>query len=416
MPDNYLQFVERFKIIEALDTLEEFLKSSKFNNEVVGSIRYRLKALELIDEFKNDKEYIRKIFMDYKNATEEQIIAEYANKILITNYQDEDAIKRRLKYIIKRAYKFQHSEGAHFVGPEENELTDKPFAKPLMTINTFEYRNLYLNLIDESYKLQNKDKEFEDYAHYMREITISYFFNLRIYKNYEFLVELEKRAKLYDNQKGYGWFLDRIRWLKNQYLEYIGKPDNITDCIKRYNKIKERQYIEISNSRDLFHLLRNIFQNELNNWFVGEGKKLLEAFKHKDRAGETELQKLIKIEIENVLLSKGLRPNDINIYRESQLLDDKRSDFLIGYGFIRPVLVEVKLSDHPDMQQVNMSAKESYNNFTQYIKDFKVDYSIFLVYENQSRENSIWEDHFSKIQSVYGKIKNVDVIGIPMTN
>lgn len=46
---------------------------------------------------------------------------------------------------------------------------------------------------------------------------------------------------------------------------------------------------------------------------------------------ETDIQKNIKIQLENSFLRRGFRTNEITLIRELQLLDDKRTDFLIFY-------------------------------------------------------------------------------------
>lgn len=46
---------------------------------------------------------------------------------------------------------------------------------------------------------------------------------------------------------------------------------------------------------------------------------------------ETDIQKNIKIQLENSVLRRGFRTNEITLIRALQLLDDKRTDFLIFY-------------------------------------------------------------------------------------
>ena len=48
-------------------------------------------------------------------------------------------------------------------------------------------------------------------------------------------------------------------------------------------------------------------------------------------------------------MKRGIR--DCDIRREEQLLNDKRTDFVISYGFIGRVLIELKLCKNPQVKQ-----------------------------------------------------------------
>ena len=82
------------------------------------------------------------------------------------------------------------------------------------------------------------------------------------------------------------------------------------------------------------------------------------------------IQKTIKTKIENSLLRKGF---SVQMLRESQLLDDRRPDFLIYYGFLGPIVVEVKLSSHDDLHpNKSFDKTTSYKRLHQYMKGYKV--------------------------------------------
>lgn len=411
MPDNFLRIVEHLNLSEALPILEEFVETKDLR---IGDQFYRVKALKLADSFKNDKEYIKIIIHKYENNDSEQWIAGEGYKILIQKYLDEGAIKLRLQQIVAKAFEFERILKAHGVSAHESELSDKRFAKPLMEINEIKYMDLYLQLLDESYQIQNRGKHYWEYANYMREIVIAYFRNLRVYKKFEYFVILKKASEKFSNETGYGWFLKSIGVLKNQYLEYIGKLANISECIRKYNEIMKQQYLEISNTHELSSAIKNLILNELNTWILGEGSKILDGFKRSERANETELQKLIKIQFENILFRNGFTPNEqINLYREVQSIDDKKPDFLITFGFVKPIILELKMSDHLELNMSDLSKGESYNNLIKYINNFEVEHCLFLVYENQTREQSIFKEQLKNITASYQKIPNVEVIGIP---
>ena len=107
---------------------------------------------------------------------------------------------------------------------------------------------------------------------------------------------------------------------------------------------------------------------------------------------------------------------EVNITREPQLLDDKRTDFLVSYGFIGPILLEVKLSTNRDLvgSQKKLENKPSYKSLSQYMKGYSVPFGIFLVFDNEKRtkRSDKWETHFKKIRNAYQKIDNVTVLDL----
>ena len=123
-----------------------------------------------------------------------------------------------------------------------------------------------------------------------------------------------------------------MKELNRSYINYIGKPKKISECILLYNNLKNKKYLKIINEFDLFQEMKKVIEDDLKTFIFGEGKKIVEL----DRENETDIQKIIKICFENILFRRGFRSNEANevtILRESQLLDDKRTDFLIFYGY-----------------------------------------------------------------------------------
>jgi len=129
---------------------------------------------------------------------------------------------------------------------------------------------------------------------------------------------------------------------------------------------------------------------------------------------ENFIQKTIKTQIENAFLKRGFEA--VDIIREPQLLDDKRVDFHISYGFIGPILIEVKLSTSKDLvgSQKTLEGKPSYKSLGQYMKGYKAHFGIFLVFDNKKRtkRSEKWETRFEKIRNAYQLIDNVTVLGL----
>lgn len=409
MPENLLELIERYNIKEAETILEDFVISSVFRS---SSDFYRVKALNLLNSLKKNKQYLRDIFHKYISLDKEKFIAFESNKILISEYQDVEALNWRVDEIYKREFPLVNGKSG-YVSSEESEIRDKSFASPLMEVDDLNFIQIYLKLFRDSFAVQEKGSEYWSYANYMREIVLAYFFNLRKYKKFQYYEIIEAECKKFEKVDHFGYILTTISNLKYQYIDYIGKPTNISECINKYNKIKNNQYIEITNSRELLEKVNSLIKFDLNKWIIGEGNKLLESLKSKRRLGETELQKLIKIQMENIFLRNGFRQDEINIFREVQSLNDKRPDFIIAYGFVTPIVIELKMSDNDDLNIVDLTSSKSFENVKFYLNNFNVAFEIFIVFNNQDLQKDNWFDLLKKIDDEYSKISNVIVTGIP---
>lgn len=409
-PEYFTKIIKHYKLDKALPQLIEKFNSN--DEDIEQYPYYKIEELNLISHLTDSEAFLVNIFEKYIHNIEKNILAYEANKLLIEKYSNLEAIKWRLKYIYETAYEFEFPRGAHTVSGKEDELTHKYFAAVLMNVKKVELIDIYLDLYSKSFDISKRGKYFESYSKYMRDVVFGFFAGLKIFKNYEYFKILETHVKKYQNESSYQQNLYDLVKIKNQYLEFLGKQESIQDCIKKYNELKEKQYIDVYNSKELFLLLKNLIEEDLSVWIKGEGGNLLLAIKEKETAHETELQLLIKMEMDRILLRKGIRYKDINIYREVESLDNKKPDYLISYGLIKPILIELKLSSHRDMKSRKMEESESYKSFIRYRDNFKVDYSILLIYENQNRERTKFDKQLDNVKSVYEKIPNTKVIGI----
>jgi hypothetical protein len=401
--NNYTEIIPKIEHI-FVDYLEGKHTHKAYNYQ-------KIDAIKILDKYHNNIKYLKGL----KNKDiNDNALTNEVNAILISKYNDVDTILERINYIIDNPFEFEFEHHTRGYSPDEHEteIRNKYFAAPLMKLEDDSFIDYFLKLLEESYKVYKKDGKYGQYAYYMSEIVIAYFNNLKHLKDIRILKKLEVFNNKFINEVGYGIMLERIGQLKKEYLDYIGKPDNINTCINKYNKIKNEQYQIINNNYQLFELLKDIIEKDLNDWIKIEGRKMLESIKNKGRE-ETELQKWLKLQFDNLLLRKEFRPNDFYVYRESQSLDDSRTDFLIGYGFVNPVLIELKLSSNPDMKGNKLTSKKSFTNMKKYIKISDVENAIFLVYNNNIDDNELWDDYLKNINDTYKQIKEVTVIGIP---
>jgi len=329
-------------------------------------------------------------------------LAEKANELLIKKYHHNDAIMWRLDRVRESATPFEEQEGAHSVGDYESELHGRKFAAPLMNLKTLGYQDNFINLLEHAFILFDKDKLYQTYVQYIWQIIYAYFDNLKEYENYEPLKKLEGSLRIKSDQEGINWYVIKLRELRLSYMDYIGKPKNIAHCISLYNNFKKTQYATIASPRNLFDEIVDAINNDLQDWIVGEGKKLMQ-----DR--ERELQKFIKIQLDHILLRKGYQ---ITIIREPQLLDDTRGDFLIYSGFIGPIVMEIKLIDHTDMGG-SLTSKPSYEKMNHYMTCYKAPHGIFLVIDNRGKLTTKYQrKKLNKISNVYNNINNVETIAV----
>jgi hypothetical protein len=131
--------------------------------------------------------------------------------------------------------------------------------------------------------------------------------------------------------------------LRRRYLAYLGKPQNISDAIRKYNLVRKSDNKKILNSEDFFQRLKEIMETDLTRWIQAEGAYDLfvsgKVFKNKRQHYEKLVQKTLTSQIEYFFMRRGFQ---IQPYREPQLLDDKRTDILIRYGFLGPVVASAE--------------------------------------------------------------------------
>lgn len=403
MPSSLIEAVRNYSIREAAPILKEFVEQEEF------SAYDRVKSLETLEMIKPDKNQLNLYFEKFQRDNKE--LAEKSNELLIEGYKDPKSIDWRFEQVETRASKFAVPIGAHWVSDQENELHEKKFASPLMRLKDSNFQDKYFKILDYSFKLIKNDKTYYSYAQYIWEIVYSYFDNLKENNNYQPLKELENYIKNHSADEGINWFSRRIKELDRSYMRYIGKPKKITECILLYNNLKNKKYLKIINEFDLFHEIKKAIEDDLRKFIFGEGKKIIKL----DGKKEKDTQKIIKICFENILLRRGFRSNEANeitIIREPQLLDDTRTDFLIFYGFIGPVIIEIKLGESSELAG-NLTRKKSYKSMIHYMQNYKAHYGIFLVIgKRPSVTKEEWNERFNNIVSTYKKIDNTEVINL----
>lgn len=404
MPSNLIDIVKRYKIQAAIPLLEFFI-----NTEYI-SLSNKQEALFVLSNFK-DKAYFAGIF----DTNAELKLKEAANEILIRNFKDDEAIDWRFNELKNGSFEDRRISGVYSVDQNTIELSDKRFAKPLMELKDIKYKEKFLKLLEESFEIRKQGENYYSYTSYLWEIAIEYFGNLKETRNLNILRDVEKFMEKHSAEEGINWLKHLYQKLKSDYALYIGKPQNIAECIKQYNFFQQIRYVDIATQYDLIELIKSIVDNDLRRWVEQEGAyKLLEIKPVKGHSFRKEdlIQKTIKTQFENALLKAGFRKEDLNIQRESQLLDDKKADFLISYGFLSPVLIELKLLSNSEI--TNASQREKYKQkLIQYIEGSNADFGFFIVF--QVDQNNTVKKYLPKLQELYKDDKNIEVLALNCT-
>jgi hypothetical protein len=255
----------------------------------------------------------------------------------------------------------------------------------------------YLALVNRGIQLWGRGSEFYAYAEYLWDIALAYFENLKEMGSYAPLERLESRLANARDDAGANWLATRFVELRRRYLRHLG-PQNIADAVQKYNEVRQYSPKRISNAEDLFHHIREVLRSDVKRYIEGEGGHHFLSRATGDR--EDFVQKALKAQIENILGKRGFW---VDVTREPQLLDDRRVDFLVRYGFVGPVLIELKLTSNRDLKREPLDETRSFANMRQYMEGFSAPYGIFLVIDNEGASN------LAEIESTYGAIPNVHV-------
>jgi len=407
-PYNFIKVVRDNKLVASVSVLKAFVADGKLQNYE------RSEALKCLGEIEADFKYFESVFKS--NIKGKNILVDIANQILIEKFHQQKAIEWRIGEIKKRCFKFVEPKGSHWVSYAENDLDEKKFAQPLIKLLSKDFIDDYLSLLEFSLRLLKKDKEYWSYTQYIWEIVVGYFKNLKYVKSgdpYSPIKKLEEFVQKNSAREGINWFGKRLKELKRDYQVYIGVPRTIIECIKIYNSVKSKQYLEIVSKSDLKDKIKEIIDKDIRLWIEVKGAKDL-LYDYREKAiKEIKIEKIVYFQLFAELEKAG-----ITVIREPQKLDDERVDLYISYGFSphAVIVIEIKKSDHNDLgPKKDLSKKDSYRKLKRYIQGFSADYGIFLVF-NINRTTPTWNTLIKNIKEYYTKIYNVEVIGIDAFN
>ncbi len=410
-----IQICKRYEVRSATDILKRIVKDEKSPTYMV------LDSLDILMSWHKDKKYLNEIFAYYLVKKHYQVQVG-VNKFLL-KLQDESALAWLSDEIKKYKYtnKNRHSSGRFTIRPATSNPA-KELAGNLYEVRDIKFKSKLLKLLIWSFELVNEDGKYYDYVRDSIWKPIEqYFINFtsepdRFKEN---LRDIENTFKEVSDAKGYKWFENVLDNIRNKYLVELSEPSKIFDAIKKYNQLKAKKYLDISTSRELYVLVKEVIENDLKFWIVNEGaNKTIVSIPSRKR--ERSIQDLIVPKIENYLLKKGLRNTDIQqldfrIYKEAQTAGDDRIDLLITYGSIGSILLELKREQNGDLKP---GKRDKYKDkIKAYMKSVYAEYCILLVFKdnpnfNKTKPFGVFIDENSQ---VYKDDLNIEVLGINCT-
>ena len=237
------------------------------------------------------------------------------------------------------------------------------------------------------------------------------------------LNELEsefKKLGSFSNKNFLGLTLSELR----AYFTNLAKPSSILEASLHYNSLRDSILTDIPDAFTLKEKVIRILRKDDDGFLktilekIQQTKKKttspklvdlnsqdVQYLREPDR--ETDIQNELKLLIENRFYREGLT---ITILREAETDEGKKADFLISYGLVNPILIELKLSDHDDLNKPN--EKKSYDNFFHYKNNFYCEYGILLILDNEKHKLDTWASKLKKVRKAYEKNLNVEVISL----
>jgi hypothetical protein len=231
IPGTYIYLVGHYaKKGFKLEKAKSILKSFIYDNYVPDyEQRAALENLSFFIDKKDSesKNFLKDIFRKKDIDNKHRNLAQIANSLLISIYEEGSAIEWRFTQL-KKPLPFERNrfDGVvHEVGAIENELDSMAFAKPLIQLRDEKYLLKFLDLIDYSFKVseKNRDKEYLSYVNYLWRIVISFVDGLKENDSFKPLLKIETWVLKQSKYENLNWFKAKIRELRNVYINEISR-------------------------------------------------------------------------------------------------------------------------------------------------------------------------------------------------
>lgn len=403
LPENFIEFADKHSVKEAVPILRDFILKSDI------MVHHKVKALRVAEVIMPDKKFLLKVLGYYQKNHDDlsRLILQEVDSILIANYEDEDAIIRRAQLLKNKAFNCpKHPSGAFYsISDDEAGLDDKVIAKPLAGLTNSKWIDIFTDLLRESFKINGRGEGWSRYTFYLWRVCESYFKNLSYTKDIGIVRLIEEEVEKYPEYTTAG-FRHLLEDIKASFLEQLGGKHSYSMAIQLVNRLNSTDDRVICSEDELLFETEEIIRS-LDRWVKQEGSSLL-------CRGEVDAQRNIAIRFDNLLLEK-YNKSDIHtrFERETQELDGTRTDFQVYHGFFGPVIIELKLSTHSELQGGRSLKKtRSFDSMKKYMLQFNAKNGILLIYKHQSTEDETFEKILHNTRKYYEEIPGVKVMTI----
>jgi len=407
---GYKNILELFKKHLEDKRLQNFLKTI-FHSEVFDFYIKKevLKTLALCNDIEED--FYEKLYKESK--IKELELSWEANSILIEKFKNSNALDLRINEIYSKKSecktqkkpeksKFSTSVTVNELNALDYEIKSKSFAKPLIKLidKDMEFVDQYLDLIKKSFEVYAEGENYYKYSFYLRDIAVMYLTN-NVTSSF-FGNAIEKIDRLCEEEKekeALIWSKYKFREINSKYISSLIKSEVILLSVNKYNKLKNMIYDDINNSYELFNAVKEVLDKDIRNWIENEG-----AYKilyNREKREEILIQKTIKTQFEYYL---GKKITDFSVIREVNLLNDSRCDIYVSYGFLRPIIIELKLSTNNEFTG-EMKAQCYKKKLIKYKNGFYADYLIYLIFK--IKDNRRYESHVKRTESLYQDVDGI---------
>lgn len=402
-PENFIQMYQNMRLKEA----EPLLLKMIVNQKIAKHVRE-----EIIDILSPEVLTKKHIDAMRKKPVLEKDLKEAFLKALVTKHYDEKAFTEVIECVKQTAITTSVPEGK-----DSTFMTDLDDHRGENSLNELLiHHEQYTKAIDEDFlvlasSLRKEGKHAN--AEFLEKIVINHLKQLRHLGSFEPIHHMQNFMLRNQNELELGSFEYGFNEAKNSYLEAIAKPSNMAEALRKYKEFKDKAYMPIASSSHLLEVIKSVIEKDLKRWVEDEGAyKHIEllALKKENLNAEDFIQKSLKAQIELALLKQGFRATDFRLHREEQLMDDKRIDYTISYGFIGQILLELKLESNSEAAN-GKKGQEYVSKLQKYIKGSHSDYGIFLIFNIRSSKED-FEKQLQNLHELYKDESNINVMGL----
>lgn len=321
------------------------------------------------------------------------------NAIMISKFQDKNAIKWRIDYLRRHIFKSSSHNAGHVRPISEREIevtSSNPYMfRCFMEISNNSYLDeQMMNLFEFGLSLSST-KETKEYSNYLLRQIYLFFISTGTMR------DLQKLRKITYNIHGEDIPFYVFELMNRAEIRFMNQNIiPITKSLLLYNRSLEQPYLEIRNDGDLCRYFDNIFyevQREIQD--VG----IYSFFKSRD-INENFIQRELKNTIINVGCRMGL---ELRLDREVTLQDDKRTDVLLWYGMCHPIMIELKLLNNNEIQN-DTDRKQYKKKFLQYIEATRPCMAVYWVFNVNKPKSDI--EKFKELEHEYSKLPQTRVV------